>query len=462
MLQNPVSNRAAQLLQQLNIARVRARFLPARHPSVRQVIVDTIALLDAFLRDSGPMTLVIRGGEIYLNGRRLPKESLRFQGLAEDLRGVGLHSVHFSAGLQEEELTRFVEVCFIRDPASTGTQKAQQLLATQPFPHLRLNQDDIAPDQAEAQPERGSEPLVQARGLYKEAIQAAVSAQLDTLRGGKINVDMTLHMVDMLQDGITSYGDAYFSLSQLREFSEYSYYHSVNVAIISMLLGKGVGLPPDAIRRLGLAAMLHDIGKVCVPQDVLDKPGRLDDKERKVMESHPLDSVRILLDQEEVAPSALAVAAQHHAKYDLTGYPDFQGFGELHFFSYICTIADVYDALRSARSYKPAMLPDKSMEIMLEGSGTTFHPILLKAFFRMVGFFPVGSAVELSTGELAVVTGNNPMAPLAPSVKLVDLEGTAIERAVNLAEASQFGEHPRKVLRAVEPMEYGIRVAEYL
>lgn len=429
--------------------------------------METFKMLRMVLQTSQSFTLVIRGGEFFLNARRLPKESLRYAGLVDAFETLGLYSVEFLPQVSLAELTQFMEAAFVPDTRQQEDGRARPHVTMLRLPNIRLNAEDLAQQLGgeEEKKKNKTENVVmrQARETYKQAVDVAMEAQYDTYNGGTVNVQLTTRVVDMLQDGILSYADAYFALSQLREFSEYTYYHSVNVAIISMLLGKGIGLDREAVGRLGLAAMLHDLGKVFVPHEILDKPGRLDEKEREVMETHPLDSVRILLDQKDVAPASISVASQHHTGYDMKGYPKFEGIDGLHLFSHICTIADVYDALRSARSYKPAMLPDKSMEILLEGSGKTFHPTLLKAFFRMVGFFPVGSAVELNTGEFAVVASNNPLTPMQPVVKIVaEEDGREKDKLANLAEASAGGGQYRSVLRSVDPNDYGLNVAEHL
>ena len=453
---------SSRLLQQLDLTRMRVRFLPPRHPSVQEAVVSTLAVLHEMLRNAATVVLILRVGEFYIDGLRMPKESLRFAALREALERVKIHSIAFLAGVEREALTQFCEQCFVQTALVQDSSQLHAFLARQPFGHLRVNQEDLIHQTAVQT--RLSTPLAHAREVYQHAVRATVEAQYDSVHGsGTVDVQMTLHIVDMLQNGILNHPNAYFAISQLREFSEYTYYHSVNVAIISMLLGKGVGLDREAVQRLGLAAMLHDLGKLYVPQDVLEKPGRLDDKERSMMEAHPVDSVRILLAQKETCPAALAVAAQHHARYDLSGYPDFRGFGPLHFFSHITTIADVYDALRSARSYKAAMLPDKAMDILLQGAGKDFHPSLFKAFFRMLGLYPVGSAVELNTGEFAVVTRTNPLAPLAPEVRITGgWDRRSADRTVDLHEENQFSEQPREVLRSIDPAAYGIRVTDYL
>jgi HD-GYP domain-containing protein (c-di-GMP phosphodiesterase class II) len=442
---------AHTLLHQLETLRMRARFLPARHPLLRQLAVEIHALLHGIHERIPQVSLVIHGGEFFVNDIRLARDSLAFGGLQGALTGAGVHTVHFRRGVTVEEVTCFAEACFGADAAGgmPGDPDAQ--------PHIAIN-----PGGAGETPSKRlvntAEPLAQAREVYQQAVRAVVEAYYDTKQRRKLDIPLVQRLVQSLHEGINAHPSLFFTLTQMRDVSEYSFFHAVNVAIVSMLLGTRIGLTPSQVNRLGVAAMLHDVGKAHVPLEILDKPAGLDAQERGIMERHPVESLRILSGQKDIHPSAIAVALQHHVRYDCSGYPDFKGFGELHFFSHIAAIADVYDALRSDRAYKPAMLPDQAMEVLLAGMGKQFHPILVKAFFQLVGFYPVGSPVELNTGEYAVVHRANPSAPLRPVVKLLapGPQAGVTFRLLDLNLPTGSGRHPRAIVRALDPAQSGI------
>ena len=452
---------ARTLLHHLQVARMRIRFLPPQHPSVQQIVVEIHEVLRGILGRVKALVLVLHGGEFFVNEARLARESLLYDGMRSALEALGIHSLRFQRGITPEELTGFFATCFGARMIHPGMKTASEALAG--FPHVTVNQDTV---NTRLSKHAGpfSERLEYAREGYQQAVRAVVEAYYDTKQRRRLNTELVQRIVLSLQEGLNTYPDLYLAMSQMRDISEYTFFHSVNVAIVSMLLGKRIGLSPSQVNRLGVAAMLHDVGKAQIPLDILDKPAGLDPAERDIMQRHPVESLRILSEQKEVHPSAVAVALQHHVRFDCSGYPDFKGFGELHFFSHIASIADVYDALRSNRTYKPAMLPDRAMEIMLEGLGRQYHPILLKAFFQMVGYYPVGSLVELDTGEYAVVHKSNPRAPLRPTVKLLTpLPDAGVTfRVMDLNHPAESGYHARTIVRALDPVTSGIRVAGLL
>lgn len=457
-----VQTGARTLLHHLNVARMRTRFLPARHPSVQQTVHETHALLTALLGERETLVLVLYAGEFFVNEVRLARESLVYDALREALDGAGVHAVRVERGVTEVELTAFFDACFAPRTGVQGSDEATRA-ALHGSPHISINADGLDAGVAR-QLGPISEALGDARESYHLAVRAVVEAYYDSKQRRNLNTSLVQRIVLSLQEGLNTNPDLFLAMSQLRDVSEYTFFHSVNVAIVSMLLGKRIGLSPGQVNRLGVAAMLHDVGKAHVPLEILDKPASLDTQEREIVEHHPVESLRILSEQKDIHPSAVAVALQHHVRFDCSGYPDFKGFGELHFFSHIATIADVYDALRSNRSYKPAMLPDTAMEIMLQGMGQLYHPTLMKAFFQLVGFYPSGSLVELDTGEYAVVQKSNPRAPMRPVVKLLTpLAGAGVTfRMIDLNQTAHTGYYPRNIMRAIDPAQYGIRIAGLL
>lgn len=437
----------ATLLKSLHLVRVRARFLPVRHPSVAEAVRALHAEVTRLLLGRGSLTIVLQSSELFVNGVRCPNESIQFEDMVRELTELGVRSIAFLPGISQEELSSGVSSKLL---AHTLEQNPSEAL-----PHFHINEHVLELD-TRPLPVDTDESLAMGSAMdtYQAAIAVMVGSYYDSRKKSLLNIGLVENMVASLHQGIESSPDLYFSVSQLREFSEYTFFHSVNVAILSMLLGMRVGLNTDQVRRLGIAAVLHDLGKSQIPNEILNKPGRLDGVERRVMEGHPAASVQILAAQHRIHPSAVAVAAQHHVGFDGKGYPNFAGFGALHLFSYIVTIADVYDALRSERSYKKAMLPDRAMLIMVEGMGTTFHPTLLKIFYHMVGPFPKGSLVELDSGEIGIVVRANHVDPFLPEVRLLT-PGTRVATASRMLDLSG-GDTGRTVLRCVDPTDYGV------
>ncbi len=195
-------------------------------------------------------------------------------------------------------------------------------------------------------------------------------------------------------------------LEKIKTHDEYTYLHSLNVARLSVGLGKRLAFDDEQITDLGWAALLHDIGKLHVPIDVLNKAKKLTQEERTVMQSHPVESLT------EIARSTpttvdrlrrLAAAFEHHQRYDLQGYPVVINKLSLHPFSRIVSIADTFDAMTTDRIYQRRVLPDVALKLLAQGFGTVFDPVVLQAFITSMGAFPVGSVVTLSDNRIGVV-----------------------------------------------------------
>ena len=173
-------------------------------------------------------------------------------------------------------------------------------------------------------------------------------------------------------------------LLQLKEFDQYTTTHSMNVAVLAMALGEFLELGPSAVRSLGFAALLHDLGKVCIPQEILNKPGRLTDEEREVVQQHPVVGARILLDSSDVIELAAAVAYEHHVFIDGGGYPLLPDARGAQYASRVVHICDVYDALRTRRPYRDAWESERTIGYIESRAGIEFDPAIVRPFVAMM------------------------------------------------------------------------------
>jgi putative nucleotidyltransferase with HDIG domain len=228
----------------------------------------------------------------------------------------------------------------------------------------------------------------------------------------------------------------------------------VNVAALAMAQARSLNLDGALLREFGFAALMHDIGKVNTPLEVLNKPGKLTKEEFDIMKRHVVDGAHILRRTPEMPALAPIVAFEHHLKQDLSGYPEGIGSRKLNLCTMIVSIADVFDALRSNRPYREGMATVRIRSIMGEQGNPAFNQALLKRFVNLMGLFPIGTLVRLNTDELAVVTAEHPTDPFRPQVKIViDKSGAIIEEPVlaNTWDRDDRGEHPYAVIEAVDP-----------
>ncbi len=216
-------------------------------------------------------------------------------------------------------------------------------------------------------------------------------------------------------------------LSSLREFDEYTFSHSVNVAVISTAIGRWLGFSEETVDDIGIAALMHDMGKIYIPGDILRKKGRLSPTEWLAIKKHPVHGYRILR-EEGVDYIACRVAYEHHMRYDLKGYPPPRSNADLHNYSHIVRIADSYDALTTNRPYRKQLDPFSAIKLMYRGKGGEFHPHFLEIFMNVLGNIPVGSIIQLISGEIAVVVNVNELQGELPTVRILkDSEGNPVK-----------------------------------
>jgi putative nucleotidyltransferase with HDIG domain len=255
------------------------------------------------------------------------------------------------------------------------------------------------------------------------------------------------------------------AFTALKKYDNYTFTHMVNVAALAMAQARSLNLDGALLREFGFAALMHDIGKVNTPLEILNKPGKLTKEEFDVMKRHVVDGAHILRRTPEMPALAPIVAFEHHLKQDLSGYPENIGSRKLNLCTMIVSIADVFDALRSNRPYREGLATARIRSIMGEQGNPAFNQVLLKRFVNLMGLFPIGTLVRLNTDELAVVTAEHPTDPFRPQVKIVmNKGGEEIEAPVlaNTWERDDRGEYSYVVIEAIEPESGDIDPLKFL
>lgn len=225
---------------------------------------------------------------------------------------------------------------------------------------------------------------------------------------------------------IISNDDLLINMIELKSYNNYTYYHSLCVSIISVVMGIKLGLEASDLNNLAICGLLHDIGKTMIPLEILDKPSTLTKEEFDIIKEHPSNARTLLESNRSVLYEMLNGIKGHHERFDGTGYPDGLSGHDIPLFSRILAIADVYDALTSQRSYRKACFPKDAIEYMMGCAETHFETELLNTFLQTVAVYPVGTLVMLSTGERAVVVKNYAENTLRPVIRILDEDGEHI------------------------------------
>ncbi len=288
---------------------------------------------------------------------------------------------------------------------------------------------------------------------------------------GEVGVRKTVRVVQDMVTNLIEDDEVYSAISTLRVFDDYTYTHSVNVAMLSMCIGRRINLSRRNLVNLGMCALFHDLGKIEIPNEVLHKKNKLDDRELQMIQEHSLNSSRLLLKLKASPDSKARILVpmfEHHLKYDLSGYPHADWKKPLTLFGKIISIADKYDTLTSSRAYRKSLLsPDRALGYMFDRAGKDYDPVLIKVFINIMGVYPVGTLLRLDNGELALVV-SSPSRDFAkrPLVCILekDDDGSYIKKEIiNLDERdSETDSYIREITETYHPSDLGIQPVQHI
>ena len=309
-----------------------------------------------------------------------------------------------------------------------------------------------------------AEELPVARQVYKAAKLIIQQAMEDVRMGRALNMEAVSEVVENMADSILRNPDALTSLTRLKQFDEYTFFHSVNTSALALSVGRHLGYDRTSLLQLGTGTLLHDIGKTLIPVEILNKPGRYEADEFEIMKQHALRGAEILSNTTGLTDIFLKPALEHHERVDGTGYPHKRAKQDLSQFGLIAAIVDIYDAVTSDRCYHKGKTPHDTLQLLYR-LGTQGHldGVLVQQFVQVVGVYPVGSCVSLNTGEAAIVKQFNHHVPIEPLVVLVtDETGRHRSTPLDLDLAAQFRQPKQKIASILDPINVGINPSLYL
>lgn len=277
---------------------------------------------------------------------------------------------------------------------------------------------DAAQAVRETAPVSTKEELARAAKICAQAKRAVTSMFQEARMGKAVDAGNARKLVEEISDSVTRNPGALISLARLKTADDYTYMHSVAVCALMIALGRQLKVDEDLVRRLGIAGLLHDLGKAMMPMEVLNKPGKLTDDEFRIMKSHPEEGYRLLQESSGVDEITFDVVLHHHEKTDGSGYPKGLKDSEISLYAKMGAVCDVYDAITSNRPYKAGWDPAESLRKMAEWANGHFDPVVFQAFVKSLGIYPIGSLIRLSSGRLGIVIDQTSKSLLTPRVKV--------------------------------------------
>lgn len=304
----------------------------------------------------------------------------------------------------------------------------------------------------------------------KDVHQATLEAARNTLKAARLGKQVDITSIELAAEEMVSSilrnPDALVSLAQIKGYDEYTYEHSVNVGILITSLVHSMGYTEEQLLEAGIGGLLHDIGKMRVPERILNKPGRYTSEEFSIMKRHPENGLNILKNANAISDFSKVVIIEHHERFNGKGYPKGIGDREIHEIGFIAAVADVYDAMTTDRIYRPAWTPQRTLAMIFQGCDIEYSRRIVELFTRHLGIYPVGSFIRLKTGEMGVVTRVDKGAILTPQVLILfDQYGTMLKKPLeyNLAELQKTEHGDRYQIEvSLNPVTYNIKVSDYI
>jgi putative nucleotidyltransferase with HDIG domain len=439
-----MSRNPDELVRRLAAGLRAAELYAPAHPLVQRSVAALGLAYGDHLSSATSVVVGFIGDDVVVNDTRLGRGSASLTGFVRSLRGKQIEKITVHRGVTPEEVRILLEELAVRrQPTPVGDRLIARGVRRIVIGKLAI--EDVPENEV---------GIEAARRVYNTAVESAQQLWEQAKSGEKPDPTMARRIIDSLANIVNQDRTSLMALTALKKYDNYTFTHMVNVAVLAMAQALSLNLDGPLLREFGFAALMHDIGKVHTPLDVLNKPGRLTAEEFKVMKQHVVDGAHILRRTPEMPALAPIVAFEHHLKQDLSGYPENIGYRKLNVCTMIVSIADVFDALRSNRPYREGLATARIKSIMGEQGNPAFNQVLLRRFVNIMGLFPIGTIVRLNTAEVGVVTAEHPDDPFRPQVKvLFDARGERLESPVlaNTWERDPRGEFPRAVVESVDP-----------
>jgi putative nucleotidyltransferase with HDIG domain len=412
---------AEEVLRRLAAALRSGQLYSRGHPLIARNLDGLRRAIEA-LHDVAPSIVIgIVGDEVIVDD--LPVGSAGgLLALVRRLRQIGIERINIDRGVQPEEISALAE--FVAE-AQPNERSAEMFPALR---HVRVGRVTLA-ERVEA----ATADIAEFRRLYADAVRSAGAVWDSALTEQRPDALVARSTVDGLAEAVSQNRTALMALTALREYDNYTFTHMVNVSILTMAQARALGVDGPLLREFGVAALMHDIGKVKTPLGILNKAEALTDGEFAIMKRHTIDGAEILRGTPDIPALAPVVAFEHHLRLDGSGYPESVRRSSLNLATMLCSIADVYDAMRSQRSYQQAFPTDRILAVMRRNDGRQFDQHLVRRFAQLVGIYPEGNLVRLNTDEIAVVVRTHAPDPYRPYVRVVvDRHGKRLASPIDL------------------------------
>jgi putative nucleotidyltransferase with HDIG domain len=440
---------ADELLRRFTASVRSAQLYSKGHPIIARNLESLSAAIQ-LLHGLAPSVIVgFVGEEVIVDDMPIAKADT-LGPLARRLQQSGIERITFDRGVTADELASFID-------AITAIERRDAPGRAAELPDLKrirvgrvVVEQKVTGDLAD---------MATIKKLYNDAVSVAGQLWETAQHEGKPDPGAARTMIDGLAQAVAQNRTALLALTTLKNYDNYTFTHMVNVSILTMGQARTLGIDGSLLREFGLAALMHDIGKVRTPLEILHKPDKLTAGEFEIMKRHVVDGAEILRATRDIPALAPVVAFEHHLRLDGSGYPAGVARPSLNLGTMLCSISDVYDAMRSQRAYQESFPTDRILQILKRTDGLQFDQHLVRRFVQLVGIYPAGNLVRLNTGEVAVVLTVHAPDPYRPKVRvLTTSDGRRLDLPYewNLWETRDDRGRPASIVAPLDPSELGV------
>ncbi|MDX1577366.1 MAG: HD-GYP domain-containing protein [Gemmatimonadota bacterium] len=423
---------------------------PKGHVVIDQSADELEREVRAVIAAYGRFRVELVAGTAHIDGYPFRLESLANRDIIDDMSDTGVQCLQIDPSVTREELIEAARILNGLADGGPGSDELARTLESGGLRHVTFTRlVPIAAEQGGAK-EWPSLPAEVSDPGYAEVLEQASRSLGEVFDGEVPDAGEVGSLLDAITEQVEAGGVALREVLAIKRYENHTYCHSVNVASLSILLGRRLGLDATALAMLGEGALLHDVGKRGVPVEILRKPGPLNQREWRILQRHPALGAELLASAGGFSALTPTIALEHHREFGGGGYPDL-GTLAPHPISQIVAVADTYEALTGARAYRDPLVPDEACLILARMAGKKLDPALVRAFVSLVTFFPLGSLVRTSRDEVGVVVETSETEPLHPVIVLVGEEGGAGTPGdrIDTAERSAAGEYLRHVVETL-------------
>lgn len=356
-LENGILNIAKNLVA----AATNLSLYTAGHSQVRKHLDKTLACISDLLKTRHEISFVIIEGDLVVDNYPLSAD-IFLSKFSEKLQMKAIGGVTFSAGLTRDELMNFIKTLV------SGSDAESEISSS---PHIKIGRVEIR-IKGKARQKSGS--------IGAQEMSRFMEIYQNMEKNKKLDVFGIQSMISNIMSALAKESDPLRALTPMKSFNEYTFTHSVNVCILTILQAIHLGFEGQLVHDIGIAALLHDVGKLFIPDEILSKDGKLNEKEWEIVRQHPVKGASYLMDIPGIPGLSVIVAFEHHMEYNFSGYPGVGTGWKQNLCSQIAAISDVFDAMRTYRSYRDAFADEEIMALIVQKSGTGFNPFLVKSF----------------------------------------------------------------------------------